>query len=223
MQLCFPHLHVILRGGAEKVIESTKALRANPALHTFSAHGIVDRDVRDEIEVTALETQGIHVLRFAEAENVLCSQRLVAAVAAQLSLDATTVVADVTRYVLDALNSELEAQVVGRSARRIRYHLSCYSPTASSVAGVQQGLNNLLSTLDVPLILAEARTAFTAAMNSGQLDEILTVYNRKSIDDRISICFGLKNGEYPEMVLRLLKGADSKTFADHLKAYLPKV
>jgi hypothetical protein len=220
-QLCFPNLHVVPRGGSDKVIETTKALRASPSLHTLSASGIVDRDVRDDKEIATLEGQGICVLKFAEVENLLCSEGVVAAVAAQMSLDAAAIVASVTRYVLDALNSELDAQVTMRAARRIRYHLSCYSPTTADEGGIQQGLSDLLGTLDVRSIVTEARATFAGAISSGQLNELLRFFNRKSIADRISTCFGLNHGEYVAMVLRLLKGENGTSFAAQVRAHLP--
>lgn len=222
-QLCFPHLHVVPRGGAEKVVEATKALRANAALHTFSANGIIDRDVRSDSEVAALESQGIHVLKFAEVENLLCSESLVISIAAHLGHEANVIVGDVTRFVLDSLNRELETQAVMLAARRIRYHLSCYSPTTKDEPGIRQGLNDLLSALDIQEIIEDARSSITKAAESKSLNELLKVYNRKSVADRISSCFGLAHGEYIAIVLRLLKGADGKTFVAHLKAELPNL
>jgi len=222
-QLCFPHLHVVPRGSSDKVVEATKALRNNHALHTFSANGIVDRDVRSDGEVASLEKHGIHVLKFAEVENLLCMEVLVATVATQLARDPGTAIADVTRYVLGAMTSELDSQVVLHAARRVRYHLSCYSPATLDKPGVQQGVANLLATLDVNTVLQEAHTRLTAAIASGQLNELLKVYNRKSMADQISTCFGLKHGEYTAMVLRLLKGAESSTFAARIKSELPSL
>ncbi|HEY2711390.1 MAG TPA: AAA family ATPase [Chthoniobacterales bacterium] len=220
-QLCFPHLHVVPRGGSEKVIESTKALRANGAFHFYSAKGIVDRDIRNDGEIVELERQGVHVLKFAEVENLLCTESLVGAVAAQMSLDAATTIASVELYIREALNSELDMQIVMRAERSIRYHLSRYSRTTPDESGLQQGLNDLLNTLNVNSAIAEARATFANAIASAGLNELLKVYNRKSIVDRISSCFGLATCEYPVMVIRLLKGTDGKTFTAHLKNELP--
>ena len=220
-QLCFPHLHVVPRGGSEKVIEATKALRANPALHTFAAHGVVDLDVRSEREVAALEGQGVHVLKLAEIENLLCVEGLVDRVAAQLSLDPTATLAAVTHYVLAAIAGELEAQVAMRAERRVRYHLSTYSATTADESGLTQGLANLLATLDIPAAVVEARKTISDAVASGRLNEVLTVYNRKSLADRISTCFGLKNEEYTALVLRLLKGANGTDLSTVMRSFLP--
>jgi hypothetical protein len=222
-QLCFPDLHVVPRGGADKVIEATKALRSNPALHTLYARGIVDRDVRSESEIAALESQGVSVLKFAEIENLLCAEGVVAAVAAQMLLDGPTILGSVTRCVLDALKSEKDAQLVKRAARVIRHHLSHYSPVGSTESGLQEGIDSLLATLSVEAIMTESLQVFDAAINGGRLNDLLRIYNRKSIADRISICFGLNQCEYPAMVLRLLKGADGRNLVAHLRSELPSL
>ncbi|MBI5504537.1 MAG: AAA family ATPase [Deltaproteobacteria bacterium] len=222
-QLCYPDMHVVPRGGAEKVVEATKALLANTALHGFAAAGIVDRDVRSQSEVTALEASGIQVLRFAELENLLCAERLIAAVAVHLLRDPATTVSEVTKFVVAALTGEMEAQVSAHAAQRVRYHLSCYSRASADEQGLRDGVTDLLRTLGLDAIIADTRLMFAAALETGRLDEILRLYNRKSIADRISQCFGLAKGEYVPLVIRLLKAADGMAFADLLRNELPRL
>lgn len=220
-QLCYPNLHVIPRGGSDQVIEVTKALRANQSLHAFTARGIVDLDVRTESEVIALEAQGVHVLKLAEIENLFCVESLVQFAAGQLKLDATTTVEAVRSFVLDAFKGESEAQVVMRADRRIRYHLSKYSTASADEAGLSQGLQVLLATLNVEEMVAQSRKIVNDAIANGTLNCMLTVYNRKKLGDRISTCFGFKKDEYPAFVLRLLKGGDGTKIAAIWQTFLP--
>jgi hypothetical protein len=222
-QLCYPERHVVPRGGAEKVIEATKALHTNTDLHSFAAEGIVDRDMRSDEEIAALESQGVQSLEFAEIENVLCTENLVAQVASQLSLNAPEVVASVTKFVSDALESEMEAQIVKRAERRIRHHLSMYAASSSDEPGLQQGVTALVSNLDIARIVSESREAFAGALASSRLNDILRVYNRKSLANRISTCFGLKHAEYPALVVRLLKGDQRERYVGAIVGVLPKL
>jgi len=221
--MCFPNLHVVPRGGCDKVVETVKALKANDAFHAVSAAGIVDRDVKSDTEISALLDQGIHVLEFAEIENLLCSKSMVSAVAKKMDLDDVAVVTCVTEFVIKALIDELDTQVAMRAARRIRYQLSCYSPAGSGLGGLQEGLEALLRGLDMAAIISDARAVFTSAIDSGSLDEVLRVYNRKTLIDRISHYCGLAQCEYRAMVLRLLTGTDAKIYISHLKCHLPEM
>jgi len=51
--------------------------------------------------------------------------------------------------------------------------------------------------------------------------EMLKVYNRKSLPDRISSVLGLKNGEYPGMILRLLKSERKDDVVATIKPHMP--
>lgn len=220
-QLCYPNLHVVPRGGSEKVIEATKALRTNPALHTLAAHGIVDRDVRTAHECAALESGGLSILDLAEVENLFCLDTVVRLAATKLSLDPDSTSLAVSHYVTSAFASELEAQIALHAERRIRYHLSKFSSASSDEPGLVAGLASLLAQLDIPTIVADARNTLSEALASGDLIRILRVYNRKSLAERISVCFGLKHGEYPALVLRTMKSADGAPFIHAIRASLP--
>jgi energy-coupling factor transporter ATP-binding protein EcfA2 len=220
-QLCYPTHHVVPRGSAEKVAESVKALNANEALHSIAAFGLIDRDVKTTEELSALVAQDIHAIPFAEVENLLCNEQMVRAVAAALAQDPDTAVRAVTDFISRALTDELEVQIVLTAARRIRYHLSCYSPSSQNRAGLQQGVDTLVASLDLLSTVGEAEAIFQSALANAKLDDLLKVYNRKSLADRISVCFGLKHGEYVPFVFRLLKGKDSATYIDSLRSYLP--
>lgn len=222
-QLCYPHLHVVPRGGSEKVIEATKAMKANTAFHTLSAHGIVDRDVRTDAECKALTEGGIEVLELAEVENLFCLEEIILLTAKKLSLDSNATLLEATNFIKTAFAGELEAQIVMHSERRIRYHLSTYSKASPDEQGLQTGLNNLLAELNISAIVADARRLLDEALASEQPSQMLRVYNRKSLADRMSSCFGLKPGEYPELIIRAMKSVDGISFVDALRRSLPKL
>ncbi|EHR71188.1 hypothetical protein BurJ1DRAFT_2353 [Burkholderiales bacterium JOSHI_001] len=220
-QLCYPTHHVVPRGSADKVAESVKALNANGALHTLTAFGLVDRDVKTAEEISALAEQGVHAIPFAEVENLLCNEKMVRAAATALVQDPDTAVRAVTDYIIRALTDELEVQIVLTAARRIRYQLSCYSPASQDRAGLKQGVDTLVASLDMLSTVGEAEATFQRALASAKVDDLLKVYNRKSLADRISVCFGLKHGEYVPFVLRLLNSKESAMYVSVLRSYLP--
>jgi energy-coupling factor transporter ATP-binding protein EcfA2 len=221
-QLCYPHLHVVPRGGSEKVIETTKALRGNTALHTLLANGIIDRDVRSDNECAALVENGLHILELAEVENLFCLEAVVRLTATKLSLDQDTTVKAVQEYLFAAFSEELEAQIVMHAERRIRYLLSKYSKASSDEKGLEKGLANLLSGVSIPAITRDAKTILNTALASKNLDQMLRVYNRKSLAERISTCFGFKHGEYPDFVIRSMKCADGSPFVKAIRNSLPR-
>ncbi len=218
-QTCFPEKHVVPLGGAEKVIESVKSFRLNKSLHGYTAIGVIDRDFRSNEEIASLACSGVVAIPFAEIENLLCCEQLVRAVALHLRLNEEETVEKVSTLIRDALLKEKEAQVAMRAARRIRYHLSCYSPASNDTDGLKLGVASLLADLDVSKHVQEAQQTISEIL-SGSLDDILRVYNRKSLANRISSCFQLGNNGYPDLIKRLLKSSDIATYAEILRTAL---
>lgn len=220
-QLCFPGYHVIPRGSSEKVIESVKAFTANSALHFVKASGIIDRDVRTDDELASLSQHSVHAITFAEIENLLCNEELIRAVACNQAHNPDQIVESVTAYVSNALSQELEAQIVMRATREVHYHLSRFSHATKDRDSLRRGVDEVLQSLNLDAKIQGAETALRGALAQKNLDNLLKLYNRKTLADRISPCFGLQNGEYMNLVLRLLKSKDSPQFVQAIKRHLP--
>lgn len=222
-QIVYPSYHVIPRGGCAKVIESTKALRNNASLHHMDAVGIIDSDYREPGEVVALLGHGIHTIPVAEIENIFCVESAVRVIAEHLGLDPNRVVADVTDYISTALQSELELQISSMAERRIEFMLGAYSKTTNDRNGLSNGLKTTLGRINIDAIYSECQDAFNIAIASNNLDELLRVYNRKSLSDRISKILGLANGEYMKLLVRLMKGPRRQALVTALQKYMPVI
>lgn len=220
-QLCYPAHHVVPRGSADKVAESVKALNTNEELHTLTAFGLIDRDVKSDLELAALAEHSIYAIPFAEVENLLCNEHLIRAVAVALAKDPDGVVEAVTSFILRVLTDELELQIVLRTSRRVRYHLSCYSSSSNDRQGLAQGVETLIASLDLQELISDSERTFRDAVENPSLDGLLKIYNRKSLASRMSGCFGLRQGEYPDLVLRLLKGENSSAYIPLVQQHLP--
>lgn len=218
-QIVYPHMHVIPRGGCEKVIEATKAMRANSAFHQLEARGIVDLDVLSASECAAINNAGIVVLPVAEVENLLCLESIVRFIAIKLSLDPTDTARVTFKFMTKALQQELEAQVAIRAERRIRYQLSTYTKASADAAGLRAGVTSLFAELKLEDLIEEARVTMEEALSDWQL--LLRAYNRKSLAAQLSSCFGLTHGKYLELVLRTMKTPEGRPIIDALRSQLP--
>ncbi len=222
-QNAYPHHHVVPRGSCTKVIESTKALRNNKSIHHLDAVGIIDRDYRSSEDIAALESQGIHAIEMAEIENIFCVEPVLRIVADPLGKDPDLVVRQVTEYIIDALSRELELQISSMAEKRIEYLLGAFSKTSNDKRGLIEGMEAVCNRIDVEVIYGECKNAFERAMASQSLDELLKVYNRKSLPDRISTLLGLTHGEYPRLLVRLLKGPKRECIISAVRPYMPSI
>jgi predicted ATPase len=220
-QAVFPDYHIIPRGGCEKVIESTKAMRRNGALHHLKAFGIIDRDYRTDDEVEALGQAGIYTINVAEVENLFCIEPLIRIVAANQAKHEDVVVNQVTTRIVEALNAELETQISSHAEREIQFRLKKFQKDADSEQGLKDGLVALLATIDIAAIFEQSRTLFQQAIDDNSLEKTLRIYNRKNLHKRIAAFFDLQNDGYIELLLRLIKSDKKAPVVDALRAFMP--
>ena len=220
-QVVYSDYHVIPSGNCTKVIESTKALRNNVRLHHMEAIGFIDSDYREGEEIASLAKHGVYTISIAEIENLLCTEPVIRVVAANLGFDPDTVVGQVKDYIIDALKSELETQISSMAEKRVQYRLSAYASSSKSKAGLHNALAATLSGIDIDAIYDECKSAFEAAIASNDLEQLLRIYNRKSLPDRISGIFELSKGSYVSLSMRLLKGPQGPVLIEALRKCLP--
>jgi len=207
-QVAFPDCHIIPRGGCEKVIRTTKAVREDksPFQH-LRAFGIIDRDYRADKEIDALEQAGIYAINVAEVENLFCTEPIIRIVASQLSLDVDKTVEKVTTFMIKHLTYKLDEQITNRAEKEIQFLLQ-YSKSANTEKGLKDGMEKMIRSIDIAAIYAESRKLYQQAIDEKSLEKALRLYNQKELLKEVSPLFGLEKGEnggYAKMVMRLLK------------------
>lgn len=222
-QLVYPDFHIIPRGGGSKVIEATKAFRANQSLHHLSAYEIIDSDYKEEEEIRALLQHDIHTISVTEIENLFCIEPILRVIAEHLELNPNEKVNEVIDFLIGSLNSEFDLQVTSKSEKIVEYKLGAYSKEANSEQGLIDGLNTTLGRIEITAIFNNSKRIFQSAIDSRDLKQLLLIYNRKSLPKRISGIFGLSNGEYTKLLVRLLKGSRQVELVNGLKEYLPEL
>jgi len=222
-ELVYPNFHIIPRGNGEKVIEATKTLRNNETLHHLNAFGITDSDYKEEEEKAALLANGVYTLSVAEIESLFCIEPILRIIAEHLELNPDVIVGQVIEFLINALTAEYDVQVSSKAEKIIEYKLGAYSKKSNDEKGLVDGLAETLGRIDISKVYNECRAIFDDAMANKDLQQLLLIYNRKSLPDRISGLFGLGKGQYGKLLIRLLKGARQKEIVDALKAYLPEL
>lgn len=222
-QAVYPEFLIIPRGGCEKVIESTKSMRGNSALHHVDAFGIIDRDYRSENEINALRTFCIFPLDVAEVENILCVQELLKLVATHLELEPQEIYQKVSDFVIDIVSRNLEDQVSKRSASEIEFKLNKFDAKAQGEADLTTALNSLVNSIDVKKIYNDNLNLYQNIITSRNYKEALTFYNNKGLSKIISSCFGLNSKEYGNYIVRLLSTKHKDAIISGLKNYAPTI
>ncbi|HBE17905.1 MAG TPA: ABC transporter ATP-binding protein [Cyanobacteria bacterium UBA11149] len=222
-QAIYPDCLIMPSGGCEKVIESTKAMRGNPALHHVDAFGIVDMDYRSEDEIKALKKYGIFPLNVAEVENILCVPELLNVVASRLELNYKAVYQEVSDFVINEISKNLEDQVSKRSASEIEFKLNMFDAKAKGEDALSKALKSLTDSIDVNKIYNNNLNLYKNITDNMDYGKALLFYNNKGLSKMISRFFHFNTGEYGKYIVRLLSTEHKDAIISGLKKYAPNI
>ncbi len=204
----YPKEHVVPRGSASKVRESTKALANLPALHHLAVRGIVDRDRRGDEEIGALKAAGLLVADVAEVENLLCLPEALHGAATQLKLkDVGADVAAAQSRVLEELGKQRDQQALSRALAELQFRLNGFGPKIgkSDAVTLEQDLKAYLASIDVPTAVKANRKIFDDVVARADYLAALRFFNCKGMVSFVATAFGVDKDVYVGIVLALLK------------------
>lgn len=210
---------VIPRGSCSQVILSVKALKENPQIHHLDVFGLIDRDRRVPAEIAALEKDSIYVLDVAEVENLFCTKEVLEIVSTRLARDPEADFQVVSNTAFARLQGELETQVSLRTSSEIEFQLNMFNAGQKGPQAIEAALKDLIAGIDVNGIYSETNSLYVHALESKDYNELLALFNRKSLSSQVSIALGLANGGLPAIVVRLAKGECKEEIANALRPY----
>ncbi len=210
---------VIPRGSCTQVIQAVKALKANPQIHHLEVFGIIDRDRRVPAEIAKLEQDSIYVLNVAEVENLFCTKEVLEIVSNRLARDPSADFQAVSTTVFTRLQGELDAQVSLRASSEIKFQLNMFNDDRKGAQAIDAAVQALVAGIDVKKIYSDTESLYVNVLQTKNYDELLALFNRKSLSSQVSNALGLANRSLPETVVRLAKGDCKKDITFALKPY----
>jgi adenylate kinase family enzyme len=219
----YPGFHVVPRGGSLKVVESAKAISENKALHNIKAYGLIDRDFKTDEEINALKKQGILFVDVAEVENLFCVREVLKLVSKKLDLDPAKKVEEATDFLIKTLKEVKESQISERTTKEIQFRLGAYNKKAKGKTEINNALGELFLSIKAEELYRENTKLFNNAIKSKDLELLLRIFNRKNLVTRISGLFGLKDGEYEDLIIRMIQSGSKNQVVSALKKYLPSL
>ena len=214
-----PDFLVIPRGSCSQVIQSVKALKANPQIHHLDVYGLIDRDRRVQAEIAKLEQDSIYVLRVAEVENLFCTKEILEIVSNRLARDPVADFDTVSNTIFGRLQGELDHQVSLRVSNEVKFQLNMFDANQNGANNINAALQSLIASIDVNQIYTDTNTLYSTVLQTKDYEQLLSLYNRKSLSSQVSNSLGLANGSLPETVVRLVRGDCREAIRNALKPY----
>lgn len=180
--LIFSDYTVKSLGSCNKVIEATRTFNDLNAFHHLRARGIVDRDRRDEGEISYLRRKNVMVPDVAEIENMLLLPRVVAAVAESRGRDGKRVVASVRKSVIAMFRNDLRAQALMHTRHKVKRTVEYrIDGRFSDIDALEQHINGLVDEIQPRQLYEQFCRTFHRYVQDADYESVLRVYNQKSM------------------------------------------
>ena len=150
----YPNRLVLPRGNCEQVNVATRAFRSVPGIHDLEPCGIVDRDFRTDDELTAYEANGVHPLKVAEVENLLCVEEIIRLITASMNKNPDELLQKVHATVFKVFRGMLPHHATQRTIHRIQSTTNNIGkvPGDADAAVIKATFDSTMSSIDVQAI-----------------------------------------------------------------------
>lgn len=191
-------------------------------LHNLKVSGLIDRDYLTETEIDSYKKDHIFPIDVAEVENLFLIEGLIKIAAEHLAEDPNEIFGKVKSFVFEEFDKERDLQISSACAKEISYRLSKLGKPKGTtpkdyVKQIQKYVNE-----NIVHIFDKKQKQIDEICKAQNYNELLRIYNRKSLHERVSKKIGLDDGEYPKLILRLLKTDKKETIIKAIREFLPK-
>jgi hypothetical protein len=207
--LIFPDYSVKSLGSCNKVIESTRTFNDLNGFHHLTAMGIVDRDRRDEGEVSYLRRKSIMVPEVAEIENLLMLEDVIRAVASYMQKNPDKVANSVKRSVLNQFRTDLRSQALQHTRHRVKrtveYRIDGRFP---DISALEAHINNLVNEIKPRKLYEKLCRDFHTYLAESDYNSVLRVYNQKSMlsaSNVAGLCGVHDKDQYINTIMHILR------------------
>lgn len=182
-------------GGCDRVIESTRTFNSLRSFHNLEAFGIVDRDRRDEGEVSYLRRKQVFVPEVAEIENLFMLEEVVSAMARAGRRDPSDVAARVKRTIMRLFEADLRQQALQHTRHRVKKAVEHrVDGRFANITQLETHIGGLGDEINPRAIYEQLCREFRGYVRDKDYRSVLRVYNRKTMisESHVARLCGLK-------------------------------
>lgn len=207
--LIFPDFTVQSLGSCNKVIEATRTFNDLATFHKMDSFGIVDRDRRDDTEVSYLRRKKIMVPEVAEVENIMLLEDIVLTMAALAGNDPNRVFGKVKHTILALFKADIHQQALQHTRHKVKRIVE-YRVDArfSDINTLEKHLVELPQEVNPRDIYEKLCREFQEYVKNQDYPAVLRVFNQKSMlsSSNVAPMCGFKNKDkYIEGIIRVLR------------------
>lgn len=180
--LIFKEYTVKSLGGCDRVIESTRTFNSLRSFHNLEAFGIVDRDRRDDGEVSYLRRKQVLVPEVAEIENIFMLEEVVKAMARVGKRRPEQAALKVSNAIFRLFEQDLRQQALQHTRHRVKKAVEHrIDGRFVNIGQFENHISDLAREIDPRGIYDALCKEFNAMLRARDYNGILKVYNRKTM------------------------------------------
>ena len=212
----FPNCYVVPSGGCEQVINNVKAYNRTPGLHAIKAWGIIDRDFKTEEQLNTLKEKGIFHLKVAEIENLFLTKEAMRVLSQRFGADADKTFSGIESYVIERFSKQIDRQTSEALVAGVKGALSGITISDNE----QLTADGIASLIDIASIEKNVNDRYQQAIEDHDYNEILGLFNDKSLVTSVGHYFGIDNKIYVDRAISLLEGDLRNELSEALRQYI---
>lgn len=209
----YPEFNIIPMESCNAVIQTTKAYNQTNNLHYEEVKGIIDRDRRDEEEITKLKEKNIFVPKVAEIENLFLITDVIRIVAEkQDKSEIEQIISEVQDKTFEFLTCKIEEQALLFTKQKSQnYMVKKINEQVSTIEEYKTKLSELISLDDLQSMYDQELEKINKIIEERNYLAALKVINNKGLlpYTQLPNKFGWKKDYYIDYVLLLLEKKDS--------------
>ena len=225
---CYPSWYVIAKESCSAVIHSVTTLNRNRAITRLQCAGIVDRDDFSDAEKSKMAELGVGILPVSEIENLI----LLPEVAKSILMAEHFSPSEVEQRLLKLKeatmefarpSAKIESVVLRYCRRRIdRLVKKMDLSDADTVEQIVASFSSMTAQFDIVALANARRTAILQAIERGDQQALLEIYDNKGLFSIAASCLGnRKVDQFKDWLIRLLLNSPTNGITVAAKGLLP--
>ena len=204
------------------VIEMVSSYKKEWTLHDINPVGIIDRDFREESEISTLREKGIFVLDVLEVENLFCLPEVVAFIYDVISTSISILKSkeetlnEIDSAIKIMFDSEKDKFILNATHKKISNLLGKF-PKPKHTDNMDEKYNEYLANINLENIQNEIKTYYEDVGTQQAINKMVCSIDNKGLVASISKILEMTKDKYQATVLKHLDNSDLRTI---INAYI---
>jgi hypothetical protein len=207
--------------GCTAVAQATKAFRQVVNMHHLTCYGLVDRDYLTEGQLASHVRAGIGSPTVAEIENLFLVPEVLEVMVEILGVD-NEVLDRTYKHIFSEFARAIPTHALALTKRDVSLALGRFGNVDLTVQELESNFATLIAGIDIKKIYAKYIAESNEILVAQNYREILKVFNKKDLLDRVTGFFGLTKPTYLDRARKLTRKRDER-IVQALALYLPNL